>query len=275
MTKDGVPDGDRHLLRESPPSVPRCVVAHEPAAYQVVDIEFRCEHPAPVIIRSQSGDLECVEQPHERRSEIADGAQHGQGLVRHLSIPDTRPSDVDVDDRSESPQHLRMRPQHGSEQLGRDGSYAGGAWERCGGHETVNRAIETHARRAGSGASAHDPTGGKVTPEGNPRGSVRLVGGAEGGVFRDHDTGHPRRRAERRLHPLADESREVFAGRHELAVGKFGDIEIDVAMVEPIAHFAMEHGIKPREVYRETGNGIDRSRDGDIAHVAVTMEACP
>ena len=127
MTEDRVPEGDRNLLRKAPRGVPRCVVADEPATYQVVDVEIGRQYRASLIVRDKAGDLECIEQPHERRSEIADRAHHGESLVRHLSTSDPRPSVVDVDDRRESPQHLRMRPQHGGEQLGRGGSYAGSA----------------------------------------------------------------------------------------------------------------------------------------------------
>ena len=73
------------------------------------------------------------------------------------------------------------------------------------------------------------------------------------------------------LHSVEDETRELFAGRHELAVGELRYVEIDVAVIEPLAHFGREHTIEHAEIDDHSGRGIDLAGDGDVADVAVAV----
>ena len=52
---------------------------------------------------------------------------------------------------------------------------------------------------------------------------------------------------------IEDETRQILPARHELAVGKLGDIDVDVAVIEPVLHFVGENCVQLTQVYDESG----------------------
>lgn len=101
--------------------------------------------------------------------------------------------------------------------------------------------------------------------------SVRTIAGTKCLIFSEHDFTDPNLRADLRLHALVDEACQFFAGRNETAVGELGDVEIDVAMIEALAHFARENAIQLTEVDDHAGPRIDLAGDRDVAHIAVSV----
>ena len=86
-------------------------------------------------------------------------------------------------------------------------------------------------------------------------------------------THHSRRGVRQRaLQPIIDETHEVFSGRDQLSIGKLWHIEVDVAMIEAIAHLALQHVIKKSEIDDETGFLVDRTGNGDVARIAVAVK---
>src|SRR5436190_1904783 len=74
------------------------------------------------------------------------------------------------------------------------------------------------------------------------------------------------------LDALEDEASQVLSRRHQLSVTELGDIEIDVAVIESISDLLLENSIEHSEVDHESRLVVDRSADGDVAHVGVPME---
>src|SRR5690606_4885230 len=72
---------------------------------------------------------------------------------------------------------------------------------------------------------------------------------------------------------MEDVAREVLASRRQPALGELRDVGVDVAVVEALAHLAGEDRVEPGEVHAESGELVYRSGDGDVADVAVPVEA--
>src|ERR1041385_1950105 len=105
----------------------------------------------------------------------------------------------------------------------------------------------------------------RVTAEGM---LVRTVAGAQRPVFGDRDLDDARL-GQRRLYAIVHEPRELLAGGNPLAVGELGNVEIDVAVVEPRPHLRLERAIEHGQIDQHAGPRVDLAGDGDLARVAV------
>ena len=75
------------------------------------------------------------------------------------------------------------------------------------------------------------------------------------------------------MNPMEDEPSELLAGRDQFAVRELRHVDVDVAMIEPIANLGGEDAIEQREVDDHPGVRIQRTANCDVADVAVTVIA--
>ncbi|HEX4684926.1 MAG TPA: hypothetical protein VH277_19560 [Gemmatimonadaceae bacterium] len=101
--------------------------------------------------------------------------------------------------------------------------------------------------------------------------SVAAIGRAQRRIFGHNDFLDAERIVEFRLDAVENETRELFTSRYELAVGKLGNIEIDVAVIESVADFNREDSIEQPEIDDHSCFVIDRSADGHVTGVAVPV----
>src|SRR5258708_27638021 len=148
--------------------------------------------------------------------------------------------------------------------------------------------LRTDAGRAGERVGTGEGKCGGNRPPAEPRyfqsttknaerhgGSVWLEGRAERSIFRHGNARDLHMIAQCGLHAPEDVSREILSGGHEPAVRELRDVQIDIAVIETIADFTLQHGVQPAQVNEKPGYGIDGSRDSDVADVTVTMVIRP
>ena len=63
---------------------------------------------------------------------------------------------------------------------------------------------------------------------------------------------------------LEDEARQVLTRRHELPVGEFRHLDVDVAMVEPVTHLALQDAVEKSEVHHESRLLVHRAGAANI-----------
>src|SRR5262249_8380313 len=79
--------------------------------------------------------------------------------------------------------------------------------------------------------------------------------------------------AESGLYVLKDKTRELFAGRDQFAISELCYIEIDVAMIESLAHFDAQRVVEQAEVDEHSRLLCDGTGHCDSAAVTVPMKA--
>src|SRR4051812_12255965 len=104
---------------------------------------------------------------------------------------------------------------------------------------------------------------------------VSGVGGAQRVVLAHRYAQHSRGFRELLLDPLKNETREILSGRNELSVAKFGHIDVDVPVVEPIPHLRSQNVVENSKIDDESRDIVDRSSDRDVADVAMPVIVRP
>ena len=72
-----------------------------------------------------------------------------------------------------------------------------------------------------------------------------------------------------------DESGELFSGRNTTSVRNVGDVELDVAVIEPFTDLGLKHAVYQTQVDDHAGDAVDLARDDDVARVAMAVKALP